>query len=65
MADVSFHLDRGGNGVGGYVTEGTAQGTSDIELIIDNAVGVTKKDIFLALEEFSKVIKESSSFAEF
>lgn len=60
MADVSYHLDRGVT----VPTSGTAQGTSDIELIIDNAEGVTKKDIYLALEHFKKAVQESALFDE-
>lgn len=60
MADVSFHIDRGATAAD--LTFGTAQGTSDIELIIDNAEGVTKKDIILALNLFSQAVLQSELF---
>ena len=61
MADISYHVDRGDYSAAN-VTEGTAQGTSDIELIVDNAVGVTRKDVLLALEAFKKSVKEDDRF---
>ena len=59
MADISYHLDRGET----LVTLGTAQGTSDIELIVDNAVNVTRKDVLLALERFERAVQEDDRFA--
>jgi hypothetical protein len=58
MADISYHLDRGVDAA----TAGTGAATSDIELIIDNAVGVTKKDVLLALKKFEDAVKSSALF---
>ncbi len=60
MADLSYGLDRGET----LVTEGTAAGTLDIELIVDNAVGLTKKDIFLALIRFQRSVQEDDRLPE-
>ena len=61
MADLSYHLDRGET----LVVVGTAAATSDIELIVDNAASVTKKDVLLALEQFKQSVQEDERFAEF
>ena len=63
MADLSYHVDRGDYSAAS-VTVGTAAATSDIELVVDNAVGVTQKDVLLALEAFKKTVQEDQRYAE-
>ncbi len=60
MADISYHLDRGAE----LVIEGTGASTQDIELIVDNAESVTKKDVLLALTRFQHSIQNDDRFAE-
>ena len=60
MADLSYGLDRGAT----LVVEGTGAGTLDMELIVDNAVGVTKKDLVLALTRFTQSIQEDDRLPE-
>lgn len=63
MANISYHVDRGDYSAAN-VTVGTGASTQDIELIVDNAEGVTKKDVLLALKAFEKTIKEDERYAE-
>ena len=60
MADLSYGLDRGVT----LPVEGTASGGFDVEVLLDNAVNLTRKEAILALQYIIKVIQEDDRFAE-
>lgn len=57
MADRFYGLDRGQT----TVTVSAATTGLDVELVVDEAVSLSKKDILLALEEFKKAILQDTA----
>jgi hypothetical protein len=58
MADRFYGVDRGQDAA---TVAATTTGL-DIELTVDDAVGVTKKDIIVALEAIRKAVLEDGGF---
>lgn len=58
MADRFYGVDRGQD----KATVATSTTGLDVELVVDNAVGLEKKDIILALEEIRKAVLEDDGF---
>ena len=58
MADRFYGVDRGQT----RATVGTSTTNLDVELILDDAVGLTKKDVILALEAIQKAFLEDTGF---
>ena len=60
MADLSYGLDRGVT----LPVEGTSSGGYDVEVLLDNAVGLTRKEAILALEKIIQVIQQDDRLDE-
>lgn len=60
MADIFIGVDRGGN----KATIDSSTQNLDTELVVDNAVGVTKQDILKALKEIEKAVLETDLLNE-
>ena len=58
MADRFYGVDRGQT----QATVGSATSNLDVELVVDDAVNLTKKDIYLALDAITKALLEDSGF---
>ena len=58
MADRFYGIDRGER----LVTIDTSTTGKDVEVVVDDAVGLTKKDIHLALLAVSSAVLEDEGF---
>jgi hypothetical protein len=58
MADRFYGVDKGQS----KATVDTSTTGLDIELIVDDAVGVTKKDIVIALERIKEAVLQDGGF---
>lgn len=58
MADRFYGLDRGER----LVTIDTSTTGKDVEVVVDDAVGLTKKDIVLALQGIGDAVLEDTGF---
>ena len=58
MADRYYGVSRGDN----RATVSSSQTNKDVELIIDDAVGLTKKDIVVALERIKQELLQDNQF---
>ena len=58
MADRFYGVDRGQT----RATVAASTTNLDVELILDDAVGLTKKDVILALEAIQKAFLEDNGF---
>lgn len=58
MADRFYGVDRGQD----KATVDSSTTGLDVELTVDDAVGLSKKDIILALEEIKKAVLEDVGF---
>ena len=61
MADHFLGINRGQQGFGDSdFTYGTSTGSTDIELRIADGVGLTEKDVLLALEAFERFLVQTN-----
>lgn len=60
MADRFYSLDRGQ--IARQVTVGATSPGLDVEVAVDDAVGLSKKDIVNALDQIKKAILEDAGF---
>lgn len=58
MADIFYGADRGQTAV----TRSTTTTGLDVELVVDDAVSLTKKDILLLVDAIRDAVKEDTSF---
>lgn len=58
MANRFYGMDRGAN----RATTAATQQNLDVELIVDDAVGLTKKDIIIALNRIKEAVLEDEGF---
>lgn len=59
MADRFFGLDRGDDGT--QVTEQASSPAKDVEVVVDDAVGLNKKDVRIALERIMNWIEDKNT----
>ncbi len=60
MADRFYGLDRGQT----LVTIGAATANLDVEVVVDDAVNLTKKDILTALDQIKAAVLEDTGFTD-
>ena len=60
MADRFYTFNRGDSRAG----VAASQQNTDVELIVDDAVGLEKKDILLALDRIKEEIQKDSGFTK-
>ena len=58
MADRFYGIDRGQD----RATVAASTTSLDVELVVDDAVGLTKKDIIIAIEDIKKAVLEDQGF---
>lgn len=58
MADRFYGFNRGEI----LPTVDTSTTGKEVELVVDDAVGLTRKDIYLALEQLERAIQEDAGF---
>lgn len=58
MAKRYFGLDRGDDEASVNVTVGSSTGNTDVELVLDDASGVTKMDVRLLAERLIRFVED-------
>jgi hypothetical protein len=65
MAKVYIGIDRGAQEALDEITVGSSTGNTDVELVLDDASGITRADVKLLTERLIRFVVNGENSAEF